>query len=297
MKSMRLGDREPPEFPLTPSVAHSAGAFLRRQRSLLSLSMPPAMAMRSGRALPAFGLSPPPRPILTTFSQALTRAPSLQTATPPPRAPPRARAPRPRAPVAWARPARGAGSAARVRAAAGPLAIVCAVGAEREHDVVAAAGVGGVVFVGRGGWGACGFEGVVRRFARLGVRCLGVDEGGSKVPVGVGAAAVGAAVSIDRPVVVEVENGLKVDFLERHKGQKGLERRREKDERGQVERILAFLRRVYLPAGYPHSVSSDYLNYTAYRMTQNLASAIMTVLSTEWYVLGFDVDCCLIRAF
>jgi hypothetical protein len=48
-----------------------------------------------------------------------------------------------------------------------------------------------------------------------------------------------------------------------------------------VERALALLRRVYLPAGFPATVSSDYLSYTAYRVTQNLASAIMTVLSTE----------------
>lgn len=170
-----------------------------------------------------------------------------------------------------------------MRAAAGSLAVVCAVGADRECDVVAAAGVGGVVFVGRGGWEAGGFQAVVGRLARLGVRCFGVEEGGRKLPVGVGVAAVGAAVAVDRPVVVEVENGLKIDFLERQKGQKGLERRRKKDERGQFEKILAFLRRVYLPAGYPHSVSSDYLNYSAYRVTQNLASAIMTVLSTEWY--------------
>jgi hypothetical protein len=177
-----------------------------------------------------------------------------------------------------------------VRAAAGAGAAVCCAAAwDVAAVVVAARAAGGAVYVGRGGWDG---RRVVAALAARAVRCVLVDEGG--VVVGVGGVLLAGAASVDggralgaRPVVVEVENGLRVEYTE-EEGRKGrggrLTRKRDRDERPAAERVLAFLRRVYLPAGFPATVSSDYLSYTAYRVTQNLASAIMTVLSTEWCV-------------
>lgn len=51
-----------------------------------------------------------------------------------------------------------------------------------------------------------------------------------------------------------------------------------KDERGLVDRVVAWLVRVYLPTGFPHTTTPDYMSFTKYRTLQNLASAIMQVI-------------------
>lgn len=182
-----------------------------------------------------------------------------------------------------------------MRAAAGPGAAVYFGGDGDVAGVVAAARAAGagVVFAGKGGWdpGAC-----VARLAEAGVRLVLVEDGvgGGREAVGardgamvMAAAAVGAGGVVGekgKVVVVEVQNGTRAEFVEdatseKRKGE--LSRRMERDERGVVEKVVSFVKRIYLPAGYPHTVSEDYLSYTLYRITQNLASAIMTVLSTE----------------
>jgi hypothetical protein len=40
-----------------------------------------------------------------------------------------------------------------------------------------------------------------------------------------------------------------------------------------------------LPDGYPHSVSSDYLNYSLWRALQGVASQVSGVLSTQVFLL------------
>jgi hypothetical protein len=96
----------------------------------------------------------------------------------------------------------------------------------------------------------------------------------------------GAALS---PLVVEVENGTRAEFAELNGTDGALSRRVERDERPFLEQLTSWLTRVYLPVGYPHTVTQDYLSYTAYRVAQNLASAIMTVLSTECLLYGLGL--------
>lgn len=50
------------------------------------------------------------------------------------------------------------------------------------------------------------------------------------------------------------------------------------DDRPVLERFIAWLTRVYLPTGFPHTTTPDYISFTKYRTIQNLASAIMQVI-------------------
>lgn len=50
------------------------------------------------------------------------------------------------------------------------------------------------------------------------------------------------------------------------------------DDRSPSQRLIAWLTRVYLPNGYPHTTTPDYISFTKYRTLQNLASAIMQVI-------------------
>jgi len=52
---------------------------------------------------------------------------------------------------------------------------------------------------------------------------------------------------------------------------------------------LDWIKGVYLPAGYPLSVTEDYLAFTKWRTLQNLASSIMAVLSTEALLFGLGL--------
>jgi hypothetical protein len=99
-------------------------------------------------------------------------------------------------------------------------------------------------------------------------------------------AAVGAALA---PLLVEVENGTRAEFSEQSDASGFLTKKIERDERSLRDRFVAWLTRVYLPVGYPHTVTQDYLSYTIYRVMQNLASAIMTVLSTECLLYGLGL--------
>lgn len=61
------------------------------------------------------------------------------------------------------------------------------------------------------------------------------------------------------------------------------------DNRSPKKKILDALKEIYLPAGYPHSVSTDYLAFTRWRVLQNLASAVMAVVSTEALLFGLGL--------
>jgi hypothetical protein len=49
------------------------------------------------------------------------------------------------------------------------------------------------------------------------------------------------------------------------------------------------LARIYLPDGYPNSVTKDYLSYSVWRAIQNLASSIMGVFATEALLFGLGL--------
>ncbi|CDF40533.1 unnamed protein product [Chondrus crispus] len=68
-----------------------------------------------------------------------------------------------------------------------------------------------------------------------------------------------------------------------------LEKQEEPDTRSLSERIVAWLTHVYLPQGYPHTTTPDYISFTKYRTLQNLASAIMSVISTEALLFGLGL--------
>lgn len=67
------------------------------------------------------------------------------------------------------------------------------------------------------------------------------------------------------------------------------EKEQEVDERIAWDRIIAWLTRVYLPTGFPHTTTPDYMSFTKYRTLQNLASAIMSVISTEALLFGLGL--------
>ncbi|KAF6002135.1 hypothetical protein F1559_001143 [Cyanidiococcus yangmingshanensis] len=62
-----------------------------------------------------------------------------------------------------------------------------------------------------------------------------------------------------------------------------------RDERPILERLRNWLVHVYLPHGYPHTVTQDYLAFTWWRLLQNTAASIMGVFSTEALLLGLGL--------
>lgn len=60
-------------------------------------------------------------------------------------------------------------------------------------------------------------------------------------------------------------------------------------ERSLVERLRNWLIQVYLPHGYPHTVTQDYLAFTLWRLLQNTAASVMGVFSTEALLLGLGL--------
>lgn len=61
------------------------------------------------------------------------------------------------------------------------------------------------------------------------------------------------------------------------------------DDRPFWDRFVAWIIRVYLPQGFPHTTTPDYISFTKFRTLQNLASAIMTVISTEALLFGLGL--------
>lgn len=68
-----------------------------------------------------------------------------------------------------------------------------------------------------------------------------------------------------------------------------LQQEEEPDPRSIWERVVAWLTHVYLPQGFPHTTTPDYISFTKYRTLQNLASAIMSVISTEALLFGLGL--------
>lgn len=50
-----------------------------------------------------------------------------------------------------------------------------------------------------------------------------------------------------------------------------------------------FVTQVYLPDGFPESVTNDYLQFTQWRVLQNIASSVMAVISTEALLFGLGL--------
>ncbi|GJD10315.1 Protein root UVB sensitive 1, chloroplastic [Galdieria sulphuraria] len=62
-----------------------------------------------------------------------------------------------------------------------------------------------------------------------------------------------------------------------------------KDDRPIFEKLIDWLSRVYLPDGYPNSVTKDYLSYSIWRAIQNLAASVMGVFATEALLFGLGL--------
>lgn len=118
-------------------------------------------------------------------------------------------------------------------------------------------------------------------FAEAGISLFSVD---ALLPVAVAA----LAIPISTPLVTEQTNGTVCNFF---LGEDGDHFQMEGvvDERSYFQRIWEWVKRVYLPVGYPDTVTKDYLAFTKYRTLQNLASAIMTVISTEALLFGLGL--------
>lgn len=112
-----------------------------------------------------------------------------------------------------------------------------------------------------------------------------------------------AAVAITAPLLIERKGDSTLRFFEqedttsvthtprRSKGAKhGLKCERERDDRPLVERITSYLTQIYLPRGFPHTTTPDYISFTKFRTIQNLASAIMSVIR---FVLEYSTLSCL----
>lgn len=93
--------------------------------------------------------------------------------------------------------------------------------------------------------------------------------------------AVGAVGSV-APLLYEKKGDTVTKFYgsdeERSSKEKRLHPRKEVDERSVWDKVIAWLVRVYLPRGFPHTTTPDYISFTKYRTLQNLASAIMSVI-------------------
>lgn len=61
------------------------------------------------------------------------------------------------------------------------------------------------------------------------------------------------------------------------------------DDRPMLQRVKDWLVHVYLPHGYPRTVTKDYLAFTLWRLLQNAAASIMGVFSTEALLLGLGL--------
>lgn len=89
------------------------------------------------------------------------------------------------------------------------------------------------------------------------------------------------------PLLTETRDDVVVRFT-RADGDR-LQEERVLDSRTPWNRLIAWLMRVYLPQGFPHTTTPDYISFTKYRTLQNLASAIMSVISTEALLFGLGL--------
>ncbi|GJQ08305.1 hypothetical protein GpartN1_g96.t1 [Galdieria partita] len=64
---------------------------------------------------------------------------------------------------------------------------------------------------------------------------------------------------------------------------------RYEDDRPMLEKLTDWLSRIYLPDGYPNSVTKDYLSYSIWRAIQNLAASVMGVFATEALLFGLGL--------
>lgn len=117
--------------------------------------------------------------------------------------------------------------------------------------------------------------------------CIELVQNRSQIPCSY-LAAVASAGHV-QPLLLELKNGTRTPFIDDGTKKGSLRRLEERDDRSVVDKLIAWLTRVYLPVGFPYTVSQDYLAYTTYRIAQNLASAIMTVLSTECLLYGLGL--------
>ena len=62
-----------------------------------------------------------------------------------------------------------------------------------------------------------------------------------------------------------------------------------RDDRPWLQRLQDWLAHIYLPHGFPHTVTRDYLQFTWWRLIQNTAASVMGVFSTEALLLGLGL--------
>lgn len=67
------------------------------------------------------------------------------------------------------------------------------------------------------------------------------------------------------------------------------------DDRSWSQRFVAWLTRVYLPTGFPHTTTPDYISFTKFRTLQNLASAVMQVIRFVYIKFPFFLFGCALR--
>jgi Vitamin B6 photo-protection and homoeostasis len=205
---------------------------------------------------------------------------------------------RPRS-VAWLRPGTSASINACVLAAAGPSPVVVR-SADAGAALAAARTLGAVaVFTARSIKRT--LDAVLSaRFASQSLQLIfvltTVSPGRSAVPslvnAPLGVLAVSSAiasVAVPKPVIVELKNGRRLEYSGDCKMGSNLTQLEEVDERSLFEKCISILTRVYLPDGYPSSVSPDYWQYTKYRIAQNIASAVMAVLSARCLLFGLGL--------
>lgn len=89
------------------------------------------------------------------------------------------------------------------------------------------------------------------------------------------------------PVLQESCDDAITSFFAREDGK--LQREVVHDDRSILQRFTAWMVRVYLPQGFPLTTTPDYISFTKYRTIQNLASAIMQVISTEALLFGLGL--------
>ncbi len=124
------------------------------------------------------------------------------------------------------------------------------------------------------------------RFAARGIEYIGISNA-SRIHSAnfLALGAVGFSSSV--PILKEMSNGSVSQYFD--EGNSSLKKERIIEKRSFVDQLWEWIKRVYLPCGYPSSVTQDYLRFTQYRALQNLASAIMTVISTEALLFGLGL--------
>ncbi|KAA8498329.1 Protein root UVB sensitive 2, chloroplastic [Porphyridium purpureum] len=84
-------------------------------------------------------------------------------------------------------------------------------------------------------------------------------------------------------------NGTFTEFIGSEDASTPLIQGKQQDERELKEQGFDMIKTIYMPDGFPHTVTKDYLAFTQWRTLQNLASSVMAVLSTEALFFGLGV--------